>query len=38
VRTLLIILLLTGDCRAAERVLDFHSDIRIATDGTLTVT
>jgi hypothetical protein len=38
VRTLLLILLLTGDCKAAERVLDFHSDIRIATDGTLTVT
>jgi uncharacterized membrane protein YgcG len=38
VKKLLFILLLAGNCKAAERVLDFHSDIRIAADGTLTVT
>jgi uncharacterized membrane protein YgcG len=38
VKKLLLILLLIGDCKAAERVLDFHSDIRIAADGALTVT
>jgi len=31
-------LLVTLNCEAVERVLDFHSDIRIAADGTLTVT
>src|SRR3954468_1580084 len=37
-RILFLILLLIGKAEAVERVLDFHSDIRIAVDGTLTVT
>ena len=37
-KKLLLILFLAGNCKAAERILDFHSDIRIAADGTLTVT
>jgi uncharacterized membrane protein YgcG len=37
---LLSLIVLAGnyECEAVERVLDFHSDIRIAADGTLTVT
>src|SRR3954462_385208 len=37
-RILLLILLLIGKAEAVERVLDFHSDIRVAGDGALTVT
>jgi len=37
-RILLLLLLLCGNAGAVERVLDFHSEIRIAADGTLTVT
>jgi uncharacterized membrane protein YgcG len=37
-RILFLLLLLCGRAEAVERVLDFHSDIRIAADGTLTVT
>jgi hypothetical protein len=37
-RWLLLLLLYVGNLQAVERVLDFHSDIRIAADGTLSVT
>src|SRR3954470_19551992 len=37
-RILFLILLLIGKAQAVERVLDFHSDIRVAADGALTVT
>ena len=35
---LLSLVLFAGNSEAVERVLDFHSEIRIAADGTLTVT
>ena len=35
---LLSLLIFTGISEAAERVLDFHSEIRVAADGVLTVT
>ena len=37
-RLLLVALFLVSPCEAVERVLDFHSDIRVAADGVLTVT
>src|SRR3982751_115512 len=37
-RILFLILLLIGKAQAVERVLDFHSDIRVAADGGLIVT
>jgi hypothetical protein len=37
-RILLLFLFLTTTAQAVERVLDFHSEIRIAADGALTVT
>ena len=37
-RLLLLCLLLPGNVLAAERVLDFHSEVRVGADGVLTVT